>query len=70
MDNEQTGRPETSGEPTRRLTPEARRALAEAEERRGRRSEEAAPARELGGRGGLDPARYGDWETRGLASDF
>ena len=26
--------------------------------------------RELGGRGGLDPARYGDWETRGIASDF
>jgi hypothetical protein len=22
------------------------------------------------GRGGLDPARYGDWEVKGLASDF
>ncbi|HTZ67434.1 MAG TPA: DUF1674 domain-containing protein, partial [Roseiarcus sp.] len=22
------------------------------------------------GRGGLDPVRYGDWEVRGIASDF
>ncbi|MFZ0604135.1 MAG: DUF1674 domain-containing protein, partial [Roseiarcus sp.] len=29
-----------------------------------------APPRELNGRGGLDPARYGDWEVKGLASDF
>jgi hypothetical protein len=46
----------------------ARRALAEAEARRAA----AAPAREreLNGRGGLDPARYGDWEVKGLAADF
>jgi hypothetical protein len=25
---------------------------------------------EHNGRGGLDPARYGDWEVKGLASDF
>lgn len=53
----------------RLLPPEALRALAEAEERRRARAESAAP-REVGGRGGLDPARYGDWETNGLASDF
>ena len=29
-----------------------------------------APPRELNGRGGLDPVRYGDWEVKGLASDF
>jgi len=46
----------------------AERALAEAEERR-RLAEEARP-REIGGRGGLEPARYGDWEVKGLASDF
>ncbi|NJR13405.1 MAG: DUF1674 domain-containing protein, partial [Phyllobacteriaceae bacterium] len=23
-----------------------------------------------GGRGGLEPARYGDWEVKGLAIDF
>lgn len=22
------------------------------------------------GRGGLDPARFGDWEVKGIASDF
>ncbi|MBC7505547.1 MAG: DUF1674 domain-containing protein [Sandarakinorhabdus sp.] len=26
--------------------------------------------RELGGRDGLDPVRYGDWEKSGIAVDF
>lgn len=31
----------------------------------------AAPgAAELGGRGGLDPTRYGDWELKGRCIDF
>lgn len=60
---------DVADERTRDLPPEARRALAEAEERR-RATAEAAKAREIGGRGGLDPARYGDWEVKGLASDF
>jgi hypothetical protein len=47
---------------------EAQRALAEAEARRARPKAQAA--HELNGRGGLDPARYGDWEVKGLASDF
>jgi len=46
----------------------AKRALAEAEERRAR--EAARRAREFAGRGGLDPVRYGDWEVKGIASDF
>lgn len=25
---------------------------------------------EHGGRGGLDPVRYGDWEIKGIAVDF
>jgi hypothetical protein len=40
-------------------------------------SEVPAPAprkteapREHGGRGGLDPTRYGDWEKKGIAVDF
>lgn len=60
-------------EAPKRLTPEAERALAEAAERRAKADAEAAahPApKELGGRGGLDPVRYGDWERKGLASDF
>ncbi len=47
----------------------AQRALAEAEERR--RHAAAPPAApEVNGRGGLDPARYGDWEVKGIAADF
>jgi hypothetical protein len=30
----------------------------------------AAPVPEIGGREGLDPVRYGDWERRGVAVDF
>ena len=55
------------------LPPEARRALAEAEERR-KKADEAAkanpPPKEIGGTGGPDPTRYGDWENKGIASDF
>ena len=55
---------------TARLIPEAaQRALAEAEERR-RRAAAAPAAPELNGRGGLDPARYGDCEVKGIAADF
>ena len=28
------------------------------------------PVPEVGGRAGLDPTRYGDWENKGIASDF
>lgn len=55
----------------RALTPEARRALAEAEERRRRAAQnETTAAKEIGGREGPDPIRYGDWEKGGIASDF
>jgi hypothetical protein len=49
----------------------ARRALAEAEERRlpGALNQPAART-EINGRDGPEPVRYGDWEVRGLASDF
>lgn len=53
------------------LTPAARRALAEAKARRDEyRQKEAALPKELGGRGGKEPGRYGDWEVKGLATDF
>ena len=52
----------------RHLSAAARRALAEAAAR------PAQPAfarpRELNGRDGPEPVRYGDWEVKGLASDF
>ncbi len=47
----------------------ARRALAEAEERR-KQAAEPAKAREIGGRDGPEPTRFGDWERKGIASDF
>ena len=51
------------------LSPAARRALREAEERRAKAAEAEPPA-EIGGRGGKDPARFGDWEINGRAIDF
>ncbi|WP_395665521.1 DUF1674 domain-containing protein [Methylocella sp.] len=57
--------------PRRELPPAALRALAEAEERRRRRdAERQAPPKEIDGRDGPEPVRYGDWEVKGIASDF
>ena len=53
------------------LPPEAQRALAEAEARR-KAGQTAAPAQptEVGGPKGPEPTRYGDWERKGILSDF
>ncbi len=51
------------------LSPEAQRALAEAEERRSQAKKEQRP-KEIGGRDGPEPVRYGDWENKGIAIDF
>lgn len=51
------------------LPPAAGRALAEAEARRQALSSVARPL-EKGGPSGPEPTRYGDWEIRGIASDF
>lgn len=57
--------------PRKPLSPEAKRALAEAEERRRQRDAAAsAPPAEKGGQAGPDPVRYGDWEKGGIVSDF
>jgi hypothetical protein len=61
------------GHPARALTPAARRALQEAEERRklaDARRAETPGAKEVGGPKGPEPTRYGDWEKGGIASDF
>ncbi|MCB1395911.1 MAG: DUF1674 domain-containing protein [Rhodobacter sp.] len=53
------------------LPPAAKRALAEAEERRKQAEAEAKDQpKELGGRNGPEPVRYGDWEKKGIAIDF
>ena len=57
----------------KQLTPAAQRALAEAEARRQAAAAEAndeAKAKELQGPKGPEPTRYGDWERKGIASDF
>jgi len=57
--------------PQRELPPAAQRALAEAQARRAEAlAKEAELQREIGGRGGNDPVRYGDWEIKGIACDF
>ena len=53
--------------PGKALSPAARRALAEAADRR---QAEALRHAEDGGPSGLEPTRYGDWERKGIAVDF
>src|SRR5688572_23749218 len=55
------------------LTPEARRALEGAAQRRQTIDAKAAALvtnKEHNGRGGLEPVRYDDWEIKGIAADF
>ena len=61
-------------QPRKQLPEAAKRALAEAEERR-KQAEAAATAaakrpNEIGGPSGPEPTRYGDWEKKGIISDF
>ncbi|MDX8453484.1 DUF1674 domain-containing protein [Mesorhizobium sp. VK9D] len=71
---DETGKTEASvdgNKPEKTLTPEAQRALAEADARRQKyRAAKAQLPKEIGGRGGKEPGRYGDWEVKGLTSDF
>ncbi|MGV6839645.1 MAG: DUF1674 domain-containing protein [Planktomarina sp.] len=59
----------TESKNTQDLPEAAIRALKEAEERRRAAKDVDAP-KELGGRDGPDPARFGDWEKKGIAVDF
>lgn len=71
MDRKSSQPTSSTEAPPRQLTPAAERALAEAEARRQQREAEAKSVqKELGGRAGPDPVRYGDWENGGIASDF
>lgn len=57
--------------PRKPLTPAAQRALAEAAERRAKAEAEAkARPPEFQGPKGPEPTRFGDWERKGIASDF
>jgi hypothetical protein len=62
--------PDPAGQ-QRPLPSAAQRALAETAARRADRERKVAhEPKEVGGRDGPDPTRYGDWEINGLASDF
>ena len=73
-----TGAAATDLKTTRKPLPAAaQRALAEAAERRAQAEREAAArapasaaAKEIQGPKGPEPTRYGDWERKGIASDF
>jgi hypothetical protein len=52
------------------LSEAARRALAEAEQRRRRAASAPPMPKEVNGRDGPEPVRYGDWEVKGIATDF
>jgi hypothetical protein len=59
--------------PGKPLSDAARRALEEAAARRAAldaQAEALTAEKEIDGRGGLEPVRYGDWEIKGLTSDF
>ena len=70
---EDASRPEPAASSRERkpLSPAAQRALAEAEARRKLAARDAtSPPKELQGPKGPEPTRYGDWENKGIASDF
>ena len=63
--------PAASSTERKPLSPAAKRALDEAEARRKAAAVEAqSRPKEFQGPKGLEPTRYGDWENKGIASDF
>ena len=59
----------TPEEVAARIAEAAERAKAEAEARRAKDAKVQLPP-ELGGPKGPEPTRYGDWEIKGIVSDF
>jgi len=72
MADDPAARGPTASKPEKKpLTPAAERALAEAEARRKAADANAKPMpKEFQGAKGPEPTRYGDWENKGIASDF
>ena len=56
--------------PPKPLSPAALRALAEAEARRQAAKDTPPAAPEFNGPAGPEPTRFGDWERKGIVSDF
>jgi hypothetical protein len=59
----------TKAEIARRIREAGERARAEADARRRNEAKSALP-KEIGGQKGPEPTRYGDWEKKGITSDF
>ena len=71
--SDEPSRPEAAASRIARknLTPAAERALAEAAARRQAAAANAKQLpKEFQGPQGPEPTRYGDWESKGIASDF
>lgn len=62
MENERVGAVETSGQPEAGKSEPANPQVPD--------TSATESKKEIGGRGGLEPTRYGDWEIKGIASDF
>jgi hypothetical protein len=67
-----TGQSKRQRQIAERIREAGLRAKAEAEARRAKSEARPAPpgAKEIGGPKGPEPTRYGDWERKGLVSDF
>lgn len=59
----------TETDKSKRISDAAKRALAEAASRKEKAKPRDLPT-ELGGRDGPEPTRFGDWEKKGITSDF
>jgi hypothetical protein len=62
-------KPLSEAEVAARIKAAGERAKAEADARRTQRPKQPLP-KEIGGPDGPEPTRYGDWERKGLVSDF
>lgn len=60
---------DNSGKNRKPISAAAARALKEADERR-RQAKTLELPPEIGGRGGVEPVRFGDYEIKGRAIDF
>jgi len=69
---QETPAPAANTDASRKPLPDAaKRALAEAEARRTAAAGNVTPAMpEINGPKGPEPTRFGDWEVKGIASDF
>jgi hypothetical protein len=69
MSDSKTHKKPSKAEIAARIKAAGERALAEAAERRAAEIPKELPP-ELGGQKGPEPTRYGDWEKKGIISDF